>query len=402
MTRSIAIIGTLDTKGEEIEYIKQSIEGRGHRAIVIDVGVLGKAAFEPSISRREVARAGGASLEEITAFNSEEKAMGVMAEGASKVIKDLYLSSELDGALALGGTTGTSLALTVMQVLPIGVPKIILSTVAFSPLIPPDAVAADLMMIQWAGGLRGINSVCRKVLDEAAGAIAGAAQAHERKEVIKKKVAGVTSRGIVPSRWLPPLKSGLEQRGYEVAVFHATGMGGRAFEQAVTEGLIDVALDLSTGELTDLICGGFSSAGEHRLEAAGKRGIPQIVAAGSSGTFTWATGKPLPRRFRNRAKRVHNSLVTIVAASKAERAAVGKLMAKKLNKAAGPTAVIIPLDRPPDDPSGSFYDPEGLEAFKKAFNDNIKPQIRVVELDTHINDVAFRNVVLALFNDLMG
>jgi uncharacterized protein (UPF0261 family) len=168
MKRSIAVIGTLDTKGEEIQYLKEIIERRGHMAVVIDVGILGKAYFEPTINRYQVAQAAGMTLEEIIGLNSEAEAMIKMEEGTSRIVKGMFEKDGLDGAMEMGGTMGTSLALSVMAVLPVGFPKLILSTVAFSPTIPIDTIKGDLMMMQWVAGLRGINSINRRVLDTAA------------------------------------------------------------------------------------------------------------------------------------------------------------------------------------------------------------------------------------------
>ncbi|MBW1799381.1 MAG: Tm-1-like ATP-binding domain-containing protein [Deltaproteobacteria bacterium] len=400
MAGTIAIISTLDTKGEEAGYLKNLIEKRGHHTIVIDVGILGEPYFEPDVSKKEVAGASGSSIEALIATGDEAVSMERMAAGTARITTDLYTKQRLDGALALGGSMGTSLALKVMKGLPIGFPKLIISTIAFSPLIPQDEVAADLMMILWAGGLRGINRISRRVLHVAAGAIAGAVEEKEEGTPGRKKVVGITCRGAVSSQWITRIKQGLEERGYELEVFHATGMGGRAFEQAIAEGLIDVALDLSTGELTDHVCGGFCSAGKGRMEAAGRKGIPQIVAGGSSGTFLWRTDQPIPGKYQGRSTHVHNSLITVIGTSTEERAQVGKVMAEKLNRARGPAAVVIPMDRPPKDPSGSFYSPEGLMAFKRALKDTIKPHIKVVELDTHINDSLFSDTVMALFDEM--
>lgn len=400
MIKRIAIIGTLDTKGVEIKYIKERIEDLGHKAIVMDVGVAGEVPFEPSVTRGQIAQAGGASLEEIIAIDNEAKSMRIMAKGASKILKELYSSDRLDGVLAVGGTVGTSLALTVMKALPIGVPKLIVSTVAFSPLVSLDLVSADLMMIQWAGGLRGLNPMCRGVLNRAVGAIIGAAEV--KKETIKKPMVGVTSMGVHSCRYMTWLRPALEQRGYEVAVFHSQGPGGRALEQAITDGLINAVLDLSTHELMQEVYGGPCGAGEHRLEAAGKRGIPQIVSPGAIDGFVWGGGKPFPPRFRNRAKRAHNDLVTKVSTNKEEKAVVGRLIAEKLNKAKGPVAVVIPMGgfAEDDKPGGFAYDPEGREAFRRALKQNIKSEIKVVELEAHINDPAFAEEVMVIFDEI--
>ncbi len=404
MSKKIAIVGTLDTKGEQIKYLKGQIESRGCEAIVIDAGVLGNAPFEPTISRQQVAQATGLSLEEISAFDDESKAIGKMAEGASQIVRKLWSTGNLDGILGLGGTMGTSLALTVMRTLPFHLPKLIVSTCAFAPFITPEAVTSDLMMIEWPAGLWGLNSMSQVTLDIAAGAISGAAEAHDRSAVIGKRTIGITTLGPSVCTYLDPLKVDLGKKGYEVAAFHTQGIGGRMFERAIGEGLIDVALDLGTCELVNQIAGGAYIAGEDRLEGAGKKGIPQVVAPGGIDIFGWATGKSLPRRLRNRPRHEHNSLVTAVKSSKEEKVKTGKLMVEKLNKAKGTTALVIPLQgfSAWDKPGGFSYDPEGREAFRKTLRKNLKPEVRVVELDAHINDIAFSDEVMRLFDQMVS
>lgn len=403
MSKKIAIIGTLDTKADEVRYIKQRIEGRGHQAIVIDIGVLGHVPFTPSVSRQQVAKASGVTLEEIAAYGDEAKAMGKMAEGAAKVVKELHANGELDGVLAIGGTMATDLALTVMKGLPLGLPKLIVSSVAFSHLIPPDAVSADLMMVLWAGGLWGLNSICKRVLDSAAGAISGAAEAYNTEEAIQKPLVGVTSVGHSYCKYLYWLKPALEERGYEVVVFHTVGMGGMAFEQLIADGTISAALDLSVIEVSNPVLGSTVSAGDNRLETAGKMGIPQIVAPGCIAGVDWTTWKPIPRKLRNRSLHIHNRLISSAKTTKEEKAIVGKVIAKKLNKATGPTAIVIPLQgfEEFDRPGCPLYDPEGRKAFTQALKQNIKPEVKVIELDAHINDKVFSDTVLSLFDEMM-
>ena len=403
MSKRIAIIGTLDTKGEEIRYIKQRIEEQGHQAIVIDVGVLGEVPFEPTITRYQVAEASGVGLDKIAAFAEESEAMNAMAEGASKVVEELYSSDKLDGAVAIGGSMGTALGLTVMKVLPIGVPKLILSTIAFTPLITSEVVSGDLMMLHWVAGFWGINDISRRVLDVAAGAISGSAKLYSRQKINEKPIVGITSLGMVACKYLYWLKPALEQKGYEVAVFYVSGTGGRVFEQAIAEGSICAALDLATIELGDQVCGGICSAGAHRLEAAGKKGIPQIIAPGCIDWFRWETPKPLPRKFANRTKRVHNPLVSVINTLPKEKATIAKLIADKLNQATGPAAVVVPMGgfSELDKPGGFSYDPRGREAFRRVLKANLKPEVKMVELDANINDPSFADSVMSLLDEMM-
>jgi len=411
MTRSISIIGTLDTKGDQIKYLKQLIENRGRPVVVIDVGVLGDVPFEPTVSRKQVAQACGSSLEEVIALHDEGKAMNKMAEGVSKVVEELYSRGEINGVLAVGGSMATSLALTMMKVLPIGIPKLILSTVTYSPAITADMVDGDIMMLPWFAGLWGLNSLSRQVLETAAGAISGAAEEYDKKQVSQKKVVGVTSLGGTACRYVNQLKPALEERGYEVAVFHMTGMGGRLFERAIKDGLIDAALDLSPGvELLNQVAGGVGSSGEGRMEAAGKRGIPQIVSPGAIDAFFWGGDKPFPAEYRDRPYHQHNPLLKIVISDTKERAAVGTLMAEKLNKATGPTAVVIPMkgQTPPRRPGPpnpfieSLRNPgPGLEAFREAFLKDLKPEIKVDVLDVGHNEPPYVETVLSKFDEMM-
>ena len=404
MGKTIIVIGTLDTRGEEIKYLADKIEEQGHVARVMDVGVLGRPYFVPSISRDEVAEAAGTTIKDIIALHHEGRAMSAMAAGTSKVLKELYDRSKLDGVVAAGGSMSTSLTLEAIQSLPLGVPKLILSTIAFSPLVKPESVCADLSMMLWPAGLYGLNNISRGALNAAAGAISGAADVYEKQPLKKKKTVGITSLGTSQLKYAETLRPALEKRGYDVAVFHTLGMGGQAYEQAIKDGLIDVALDLSLVELVDEVVGGVTTAGKIRLKAAAEKGIPQIVGAGAIGNFFWFAGRPLPPELKDRKHHRHNQLLTIVFGETGDKAKVGRLVAERLNEAKGPTSVVIPLvgwvegDRHPKSP---LHDPEGGEAFSEALKSNLKPGLKVIELDCHVNDPQFSEAVLNLFDEMI-
>lgn len=405
ITRKIIVIGTLDTRGEEIRYLADRIEDNGFEPLIMDVGVLGSVPFQPFMTRDSVARAAGTSIQEIIALRHEGKAMSAMASGCGKILADLHEQGQVQGIIAAGGSMSTSLALEAMQVLPMGLPKLILSTIAFSPLISPESVCADLAMMLWPGGLYGLNTISRRVLDSAAGSISGSAEAYMRQKKTTRKVVGITSLGTSQLKFVETLKPALEQRGYEVAVFHTTGMGGKAFEEAVSAGLVDVALDLSLVELVDYVNGGATTSGKVRLKAASEKGIPQIVGAGAIGHFFWFSGKPLPPAFKDRKHHRHNQLLTIVVADKEDKTKVGELVAERLNRAKGPTAVVVPMtgwiegDRHPKSP---FHDAKGGAAFLEALKIHLNPQIRVIALDGHVNDPVFCDTVLKLFDEITG
>jgi len=402
--KNIIVMGTLDTRGEEIRYLADQIRKRGHYPKVMDVGVLGQAPFEPSIKRDEVALAAGTSLKEIISLRHEGRAMSAMASGAYRILRELYDRKEMDGVVAAGGSMSTSLALEAMRHLPLGLPKLVLSTIAFSPLVKPEYVGADMIMMLWPAGLYGLNRISRNVLRTAAGVITGAAETEVEKKGERKKTVGVTSLGTSQQKFVERLKPALEQRGYDVAVFHTLGMGGQAFEQAIRDGVIDVALDFSLVELVDEVTGGATTSGKMRLKAAAEKGIPQIVAAGAISNFFWFAGEPLPPGMEGRKHHRHNQLLTIVVASTEDKAKVGAMVAERLNQAKGPTAMIIPRkgwiegDR---DPRSPFHDPQGGEAFSRAFKEGLNSDIRVIELDAHINDPLFTETVIKLFDEIV-
>jgi uncharacterized protein (UPF0261 family) len=404
MAQSIAIIGTLDTKGEEIEYIKKLIERRGHQAMVIDVGIIGEPAFEPTINHDQVAEGSGLTRREIIALDNDSRAMGKMSEGAANIVEGLYLNGRLHGALALGGTMGTSLALTVMKVLPVGIPKLILSTTANSPLIPPEAYSGEVMTMPWAAGFRGVNSICRQVLNQAAGAIAGAVEMAEVEPIDRKKTVAITAVGAVMCQYLEWLMPALEERGYEAATFHAIGTGGRIMEQVINDGRVDVVLDLALNELANEVCGGACSSGKYRLEAAGKKAIPQIINP-IVNSFMWPAWQPLPERFKDRPAREHNWLVTNIPMNRDEKVTFAELLAEKLNQSRGPAAVVIPMKGRGWFSGGGRIpkgDPEGLKAILQTLLNKLRSDIRVVEVDAYVNEPTYTDKLLEIFDDMVG
>ena len=398
MSKSVAIVGTLDTKGDQIEYLKQRIEARGQKATVIDVGVIGGVPFKPAISREQVAEASGLGLDGIIALNDKTVGMQKMAEGACEILKQLYADDELHGVLAMGGTMGTAMAVAVMKVVPIGVPKLILTTIAYSPAIVPEIVDGDdLMMLPWVGGLWGLNSLSKRCLETAAGAISGAADEFDKKQLMgKKNIVGASGSGF--TKFYDELKPALAERGYEIAVFHFTGMNTRILERAITDGLISACLDLYVGpELIDEIVGGCYSAGKHRLEAACKKGIPQIVGAGVVAS-RWSVNRPVPAEYADRPNPPYNILHSTMMGVEEEYAEVGKVMAEKLNRTTGPTAMIIGLLK-----GGEEWRVKGMKAFHDTFMKDIDTsKVNVVILeDGSPADPQYVKTILSLFDEIV-
>jgi uncharacterized protein (UPF0261 family) len=395
----ILLIGTADTKADELLFIRQCVEQGGGSVCIMDVGVLGQPSFAPEIGNREVAAAAGTTLEAIAALGDENAAMATMAQGAAALAQQWHAQGRIDGLLALGGTMGTDLALDAAAALPLGVPKCVVSTVSFSHLIAPQRITADLMMILWAGGLYGLNPVCRSVLAQAAGAVLGACR-HASPPRFDRPLVGMTSLGKSCLAYMVALKPELERRGFELAVFHTTGMGGRAFESLAAQGRFAAVMDFSLQELSNLAHGSVVSAGPDRLEGAGRRRVPQIVAPGAVDMIDLPTEQPLRAEHRDRAYHAHNRLIASVATTPDERRATARLIAGKLAKATGPTQLVLPLRgiEQWDREGEPMHDPEGLAAFVDEIRRQVRPPVGLVEIDAHINDRAFVDAVLAIFD----
>jgi uncharacterized protein (UPF0261 family) len=403
MARSIVILATLDTKSEEAEYLKDFIERKGHKAVVIDAGVLGKPQFQPDFSNEAVAEAGGKSLQDIIKQGDEAKGIDIMSKGALKICLDLHSLGRLDGMIGIGGSMGTGLCLPVMKGLPLGIPKFMVSTMAFTPFVSMDLVSLDQIMLQPVVDLWGLNVITRHYLKMAAAAIVGMAEVYE-KIALDKFLISITTRGERACKYSTWIKPELEKKGYEVAVFHSNGLGGRTYENLIRQGIVKAALDLSPCEVMDELCGGTSSAGPDRLEAASAMGIPQVVSCGCMDFWAWNGPKEtLPLKYQDRITHAHNSLAMLVKTSPEEMAAIGREMARKLNVSKGPVTVLIPsqgfsgFDKPGD----IFYEPEGRIVFAEALKEAIDPKIEVRELDLHINDLAFAHEVVAALDSLM-
>jgi uncharacterized protein (UPF0261 family) len=408
MPKYIAIIGTLDTKGDQVKYIKKRIEGEGQKTCIIDFSVVGDPPFRPTYDRHQVAHAAGMSIEGILAMNNRRAGLEKMGEGASAILKGLHSKGKLGGVLAVGGSQGTTVSLQILKTVPLGVPKLLLTTIAYSPVIIPDITGGnDLMMLPWVAGLWGLNSLSKQSLETAAAAISGATRAYIQRQVSTKRVVGVSSLGGAVNRYMDELKPALEDRGYEVAVFHVLGMPGRMFERAISDGLIAVSLDLSAGvEILNEITGGVYTSGKYRLEAAGKMGIPQIVSPGAIEAFHWGNDRPFPPKYERRVYFWHTSLHRTIRSTAREMSAVGTVMAEKLNRAKGPTSVVLPLQGMGPMPR-YFSNPEmdkellkGWAGFRRSIKKALNRGVRYIELDVTFNDPLYTKTVLELFDEM--
>lgn len=396
---TILIVGTFDTKAEELLYLAAKIEAAGGAALTMDVSVLGDPPEPVDVTKHEVATAGGSSIEAAIGAGDENAAMQIMAAGAAALARRLFDRGAIRGMIALGGTMGTDLALDCAAALPLGAPKYIVSTVAFSPLIPPERLAPDIQMILWAGGLYGLNPVCRAALSQAAGAVVGAARAVERPGA-GRPLVGMTSLGGSCLSYMKRLKPALAARGFDLAVFHATGMGGIAFERLAASGAFAAVMDFALPELGNLIMGSAVNAGPDRLRAAGRAGVPQIVAPGCLDLVDFPGGRELPARFRGRAFHDHNRLIASAALDAEERRETARAVAARLAGAQGPTWLILPAGglEEWDRPGGDTHDSEALAAFCDEMRAAIRPPVGLTEIAAHINDAAFCEAALAVFD----
>jgi uncharacterized protein (UPF0261 family) len=294
---------------------------------------------------------------------------------------------------------GTDLALDLCAALPLGVPKYVVSTVSFSPMIPPERLAADIQMILWAGGLYGLNSVCKASLSQAAGAVLGAARAVEPPSR-DKPLIGMTSFGKTVLRYMVHLKPALEARGFEVAVFHATGMGGRAFESLAAEGAFAAVMDFAPQEVGNHLFGSAISAGADRMENAGAKGIPQIVSIGCYDLIDFVGWHALPEAFKDTPAHAHNRLLTSVVQTAEQRRELARVICGKLAKAKGPVVFLLPTQggNEWDRAGGPLADAEGLTAFVEEMHKACPANVSLVDLDAHINDPAFHDAALAVFD----
>ena len=397
--KTILVIGTYDTKDDELTFLADVIHTEGGQVITMDVSVLGAPSRPTDYSKHDVAQEAGSSIAAAIASGNENHAMQIMARGAALLAARLLTEGRFDGVIILGGTMGTDLALDVCSAVPLGVPKYIVSTVAFSPLIPAERLAADTQMILWAGGLYGLNSVCKASLSQAAGAVLGAARAAQMPDP-DKPLIGMTSLGTSALKYVMPLKPALEARGYEVAVFHATGMGGRAFESLAGQGAFACVFDLCTQELGNHVNGSNISAGADRLTNAGLNGTPQIVAPGCYDLVDVIGWEPLPEKWSEHMKHEHNRLLTSIVLDDDERRLVARAHSAQLAKATGPVAMLLPEQGLGEwDRAGAdLHNQAGLSAFLLELEQTLPRNVVAYRIECHINDAKFADKALEVFD----
>ncbi len=403
MTAIVLLPGTLDTKGEEYGFVRDRLRELGCTVVLADVGVAGSATVAADVTRDEVARRAGVTIEALLAGNDRGRAMAAMADGATALALELHASGGLHGVLAAGGSGGSSVATAAMRALPIGLPKLMVSTIAAGN-VAPYVGSSDIAMQFPVLDIAGLNTITRRVLDNAATAMAAMAERYRQSGPVRPSasVVAITMFGVTTMaadaarRWL-------EAAGHEVLVFHANGAGGRAMEQLVRQGIVRGCLDLTTTELADELVGGRMSAGPDRLEAAGRESVPQVVSLGALDMVNWGPPDDVPERFRARRLHRHNPMVTLMRTDATETAALGRTIARKLNAATGPVALFIPLGGVSAiaRPGEVFHDPDADRALFEALEDELDPRIERVCSDAHINDPDFAVAMARRLHDFM-
>ncbi|KUG04889.1 hypothetical protein ASZ90_017769 [hydrocarbon metagenome] len=390
IVKKVVILGTLDTKGAEFKFVKDIIESQGVATVVVDAGVLGAPYFQPDISNTIVAEAGGTELAELIAANDRGRAIDVMMKGSAKIILELERQGLVAGIISLGGTAGTTIGTHAMQALSVGIPKLMVSTVA-SGDTRPYVGTKDITMMYSVVDISGINTLSSKILANAAYAIAGMAKGttpvlEQEKILLAATMFGVTTPCVTTAREY------LESKGYEVLVFHATGAGGRSMEDLIEAGFIKGVLDITTTEWCDELVGGVLNAGPHRLEAAGKMGIPQVVSTGALDMVNFGPMGTVPQEFKDRNLYKHNPTVTLMRTTVDENRQLGQIISDKLNMTQGPTALFLPLKGVSliDVEGQPFYGPEEDRVLFDTLRNNIlQDKVELIEMDTDINDDEF-------------
>ncbi|MFN8485342.1 MAG: Tm-1-like ATP-binding domain-containing protein [Anaerolineae bacterium] len=394
MAKTIAVVGALDTKGAEFAFVKREIEGRGHKALVIDVGVVGEPGFSPDVAASEVALAGGVSLPDLRARDDKALAMSVMTNGVAEVAKRLYEAGRMDGIFSMGGSAGTAIGTSAMRALPIGVPKVMVSTVA-SGDTRAYVGTKDVVMFPSIVDVAGVNSISARIYANAVGAIVGmvetAAPKVEHKPLLAASMFGNTTPVVTRVR------EAMEARGYEVLVFHCTGAGGATMESLIEAGFITGVLDITTTEWADELVGGVLNAGPTRLDAAARTGVPQIICPGCLDMVNFWAPDTIPDKFEGRNFYRWNPNVTLMRTTPAENAELGRILAEKANQSTAPVAFFIPLKGVSqlDSPGHEYWWPEADQALYDAIKKNLRPDIPVYELDNNINDDAFADAIVA-------
>lgn len=406
MAKTVALIGTLDTKGPEIAYLRDRCRDLGLETLVIDSGILGGPLdIEPDFTREAVAQAAGSTIDALRNAGSRGAAVHEMMQGVRQVLLDLYVQGRLHGAACLGGAEGAVMGGYAMQALPVGVPKLLATPIAsgkrhFGPLVG----LKDVMVIHSIIDILGLNPISQTIFDNMAAALKGLAEhghvinLDTGQQYVAITMLGNTTKAVMAA------KERLAQAGIEGIIFHSNGVGGPAMEELAEQGLFIGVIDFTTDELTDELVGGFHNGGPNRLRVMGKLGLPQIVVPGCIDFSVHGPPEAIPEKLRNRPMYTHNPVFTLIRTLKPEMEELGRRFAERLNEATGPLKIAYPtqgLSIPSYPPDGVFWNPEADAAFMAELKTNLRPGIPILDFERHVNDPAFGVEVAELFLELI-
>jgi uncharacterized protein (UPF0261 family) len=401
---AVALIGTLDTKGPEFRFVRGQLRQRGIETLVIDAGIQNAPTLEPDISRDELFAAAGTTASELRSRGDRGFAVEAAARGAARLIAELWQQGKINGVLSLGGSAGTTIGTAAMRALPFGVPKLMVSTLA-SGQVRPFVGVRDILMMHSVVDISGLNRISRTVLANAAHAMVGmvTARRDETNDPSTRPMLAATMFGVT-TPCVDDARQRLEDSGYEVLVFHATGTGGLTMESFIDDRLLDGVLDITTTELADELVGGVLSAGPGRLTAAARRGIPQVISVGALDMVNFGPRDTVPERFRDRRFHQHNPNVTLMRTTPEENSRLGHEIAEKANAALGPTAIALPLEgiSAIDAVDQPFFWPEADAALFNSIRKHVRPNVRLIEIDAHINDPLFAQTAADALLKMLG
>ncbi|MFN2292551.1 MAG: Tm-1-like ATP-binding domain-containing protein [Anaerolineae bacterium] len=402
--RYVAILGSLDTKGQEIEFLRGRVRAEGGEPLVVDTGVLDSPTIPADIDRHRVVAAAGTSIKALIRKGDKAYALVTMADGAAAILHTLFQQGQLGGVLSIGGSRGTALSTRVMQALPVGVPKLMVSTMAsghnpFGPYVGTK----DVTLMHSVADVQGINAVTRPIFMNAAAAIVAMSRVGAPVQRAERRVLAASMLGV-STMLVGQIQDLMADEGSEVIAFHAVGTGGRSMEELIDNGVIDGVFDVTPGEMTALVVDGPFSAGPGRMQAAGRRGIPQVLAPGGLDFIIEGRLDALPDRYKGRKTMGHTPTISLVRTSAEEMASVAHLIAQRLAASSGPAAAILPLRG-----FGWFaregqplHEPESDRAFVETFKDHVPARVRVVEMDTHLNDPRVGEVAVQLMQEMLA
>jgi uncharacterized protein (UPF0261 family) len=401
MPKIIAVIGALDTKGEDFRFVKEEIEKRGHQALLIDVGVMGDPPIEPDIPAKQVADAGGMSLIELRRKQDRGCALDIMAKGVSRLVKNLYAEGKISGVFSMGGTGGTALGTAAMRTLPIGVPKVMVTTTA-SGDTSTYVQNKDIALFPTIVDVAGVNSISRRIYANAVGAAVGMVETQSPELAAKPLVAATMLGNTTPIVYR--CKDVIASHGYEVLLFHAVGSGGETMESLIVEDSFQGVMDISLSEIANEFVGGDLSAGPTRLDAGALTGVPQVIVPGGVDIISFWGYHEEPERFVGRRFYQWNPSIIVMRTNPEENRDMGRIIAEKLNRCVGPVAVFLPLQGLTiiGAPGNEFWWPESDRALFDNLKENLRPDIPVYEMDCNINEKVFADAVAEKLLEFLG